>query len=114
MIRKEWLEKFIELCSTGANTLDFRRHCRIKAQHLPRHTRRLGEYRLELAKLQAIEDEKKRVQELRYKRLKSLEEARRVRAERAKLDSTSDGESGSDTSGNNSETLGTRKDNSQD
>ena len=81
--RKEWLEKFVELCDSGAKTLDFRRHCRVKAQHLPRHVRKLAEYRAELASLQAVEDEEKRRAEIREGRLKALEEARRVRAEQA-------------------------------
>lgn len=54
MTRQEWLEKFINLCESNAPTNDYRRHCRIKAQHLPRHVRRLAEYRAELAGLQAL------------------------------------------------------------
>ena len=83
MTRREWLEKFIGLCDSNAPTLDFRRHCRVKAQHLPRHIRVLDKYRRELAALQAIEDEQKRQDGIREARLKSLEEARRVRAEQA-------------------------------
>jgi hypothetical protein len=55
MTRREWLEKFIELADSGAPTVEYRRHCRVKAQHLPRHVRKLDQYRAELAKL--VEDE---------------------------------------------------------
>lgn len=125
MTRKEWLEKFIELCESGAKTLDFRRHCRVKAQHLPRHTRRLAEYRAELAALQAVEDEAKRQEEIRQARLRALEEARRVRAEQAAIRARgmesrlqeSAGEStdadGVD-SGGDEEAVGPREDNSED
>lgn len=77
MTRKEWLQKFVELCDAGANTLEFRRHCRVKAQHLPRHIRKLGQYRAELSALL----EKEREQQVKEARLRALEEARRVRAE---------------------------------
>ena len=83
MTRKEFLEKFVELCDSGAKTMDFRRYCRIKAQHLPRHVRKLAEYRSELAALNAVDDGVKRKEEIRQSRLKALEEARRVRAEQA-------------------------------
>ena len=91
MTRREWLAKFIGLCDTDASTLDFRRYCRVKAQHLPRHIKRLLEYRKEFAVLQAVEDEENRkqaVKESRLKalkkaRLKALEEARRVKTEQA-------------------------------
>ncbi len=83
MTRKEWLEKFMELCRSDASTLDFRRYCRVKAQHLPRHIRKLGDYRNELAKLQAVEDEENRQAAIKEARLKVLEEARRVKAEQA-------------------------------
>jgi hypothetical protein len=81
--RREWLEKFVELCDSGAKTVEFRRHCRIKAQHLPRHVRKLAQYRAELAPLMAEENEQKRQEEIKKGRLKALEEARRVRAEQA-------------------------------
>jgi hypothetical protein len=55
MTRQEWLEKFIELADGNAPTPDYRRYCRIKAQQLPRHVRRLAEYRTELKTLQAAE-----------------------------------------------------------
>jgi hypothetical protein len=77
MERKEWLENFIRCVDTGASTLDFRRYCRVKAQHLPRYMAQLQSFRDELARLKTDE----RDLELREKRLASLEEARRVRAE---------------------------------
>lgn len=83
MNRKEWLEKFIGLVDSGAPTLDFRRYCRVKAQHLPRHMRKLDEFRSELLALQATEDLEKRQEEIRQSRLKALEEARRVKVEQA-------------------------------
>jgi hypothetical protein len=63
MTRQEWLEKFINLCETSASTNDFRRHCRIKAQHLPRNVRRLAEYRAELTRLQAFAEVNEQVEE---------------------------------------------------
>lgn len=51
MDRKTWLLKFIELADSNAKTLEYRRHCRIIAQHLPRHIAKLPEYRAELEKL---------------------------------------------------------------
>lgn len=107
MTRKEWLETFIRLCDTGAKILDFRRYCRVKAQHLPRHTKKLQQYRTELARLQAKEDETKKIEELRQKRLEALEEARRVRAEQAAKSKNID-------SGSDSETVGPREDNSEE
>lgn len=83
MTRKEWLEKFIELVETGASTLNFRRHCRIKAQHLPRHMRQLDAFRSELLILQAKEDEAKHAEKIRQARLDSLERARAARAAQA-------------------------------
>lgn len=56
MTRREWLEKFIELADSGAPTVEYRRHCRVKAQHLPRHVRKLDQYRAELAKLVAQDE----------------------------------------------------------
>lgn len=55
MDRKEWLEAFLRCVDTGASTLDFRRYCRVKAQHLPRHMRQVQSYRDELARLLAEE-----------------------------------------------------------
>jgi hypothetical protein len=80
---REWLEKFINLCDTGASTLEFRRHCRVKAQHLPRHVRKLDLYRAKLAAFQAADAEKERQEKIKQRRLRALEEARRVRAEQA-------------------------------
>jgi len=83
MTRKEWLEKFIELVETGASTLDFRRHCRVKAQHLPRNMRQLDEFRAELFVLQAKENDSKHAEKIRQARLDSLERARDARASQA-------------------------------
>ena len=83
MTRKEWLEKFVELVESGAKTTEYRRYCRVKAQHLPRHLRRLGEYREELVVLKAEEDEKKHADKIRQARLDSLEKARAARATQA-------------------------------
>ena len=77
MKRKEWLENFIRCVDTGASTLDFRRYCRVKAQHLPRHMAQLQSFRDELARL--VESEKETTR--REQRIASLEEARRTRAE---------------------------------
>lgn len=49
MTRKEWLQKFIELIDTDAPTLEYRRHFRIKAQHLPLYIKNTDAYREELA-----------------------------------------------------------------
>lgn len=57
MDRKEFLENFLRCVDTGASTLDFRRYCRVKAQHLPRHMRQIEAYREELARLKAEEAE---------------------------------------------------------
>ena len=83
MTRKEWLEKFIELCATGASSLDFRRYCRVKAQHLPRHIKKLPAFRHELAILQAQEDEAKHAEAIKLARLESLEKARKAKAAQA-------------------------------
>lgn len=56
MTRKEWLEAFLRCVDTGASTLDFRRYCRVKAQHLPRHMSKTQSYRDELARLNAEEE----------------------------------------------------------
>jgi len=92
MTRKEWLEKFVELCESGAKTLDFRRYCRIKAQHLPRHVIRLAEYRAELEKLnvvQAVEDAK--LAELaEAERLKDEEDRKARELAEALLEQTED------------------------
>ena len=78
MTRKEWLENFIRLADTGASTLEYRRHCRIKAQHLPRHIAQLPSFRAELERLVAEEAEVQRHEQ----RLTSLEEARQARAQK--------------------------------
>lgn len=57
MTRKEWLKAFLKCVDTGASTLDFRRYCRVKAQHLPRHMKQVDAYRDELARLESEKPE---------------------------------------------------------
>lgn len=117
MDRREWLEAFIELCESGAKTLEFRRRCRIKAQHLPRYVRLLPQYRAELEKLKADDAAKEAAERAERERLEAAqrarEEAARKRAQERleeikKKEEEDEGEglSGDDDAEGDSETLG--------
>ena len=55
MIRKRWLEIFIDLAVSGAPALEYRKQLRLKTNVLGPHIKRLGKYQEELAALKVSE-----------------------------------------------------------
>lgn len=76
MTRKEWLEKFFELADSGAKTIAYRRHLRIKPQHIRRHVVAMPSYRAELAAL--VEEERKEKEEATKLAAQRVEKVKKV------------------------------------
>jgi len=98
MERKEWLKTFIDLADRNAKALEYRKALRIKAQLLPVHVRNLEAYRRELSDLEKVERRNKVAMSSKTKE-KKVDDGRT--------------NTGSYTR-NPKETMGSRKDNSED
>ena len=83
MNRKEWLQKFLRLVSTGATMLDYRRELRLFPAQVKSHLKAIGDYRHELKQILERE-EIERVRAERLDKARVLKEKRRLEREKKK------------------------------